>query len=114
MDTPPAGSIAVIFLSGRSDADETGYATAAGAMERRAASMCGYLGLDSARGTDGVGITISWWTDRTAATAWRDDPEHERIRAAGRAVWYDWYRVIVTEVERGYAWRRDEAGPTSS
>ena len=106
MDTPPAGSIAVIFLSGRTASDDAGYAAAAQAMEARAATMPGYLGIDSVRGADGTGITLSWWATREDAAAWRDDPDHARIRDQGRAVWYDWYRVIVAEVERGYDWTR--------
>jgi heme-degrading monooxygenase HmoA len=106
MRTPPPGAIAVIFLSGRNDADPDGYAAAAEAMGHAAARMDGYLGIDSTRGADGAGITISWWRDEAAAIAWRDDPDHARIREAGRAVWYDWYRVIVATVDRAYAWAR--------
>lgn len=103
---PPPGAIAVIFLSGRSGADPEGYAEAAGAMETAAAARDGYLGIDSTRGVDGLGITISWWRDEAAALAWRDDPDHARIRDRGRAVWYDWYRVIVATVDRAYDWAR--------
>jgi heme-degrading monooxygenase HmoA len=106
MSTPPPGAVAVIFLSGRSDVDPEGYAAAAEAMERAATGMDGYLGIDSTRGADGIGITISWWRDEAAAIAWRDDPDHARIRDAGRALWYDWYRVIVATVDRAYAWQR--------
>lgn len=106
MSIPPSGAIAVIFVSGRGDADPEGYAAAAEAMGRAAAARDGYLGIDSARGSDGVGITVSWWRDEAAALAWRDDPEHARIRETGRAKWYDWYRVTVATVERGYEWRR--------
>ena len=106
MTTLPPGTIAVIFLSGLSRADPEGYAIAADAMEAAAAERDGYIGIDSARGADGAGITISWWRDETAALAWRDDPEHARIRDRGRAVWYDWYRVIVTTVDRAYDWTR--------
>jgi heme-degrading monooxygenase HmoA len=106
MTTLPPGTIAVIFLSGLSRTDPEGYARAADAMEAAAAERDGYLGIDSARGADGVGITISWWRDEAAALAWRDDPEHTRIRDRGRAVWYDWYRVIVTTVDRAYDWTR--------
>jgi heme-degrading monooxygenase HmoA len=105
MTTPSPGAIAVIFLSGRSATDPEGYAAAAGAMEAAAAARDGYLGIDSARG-GGIGITISWWRDEAAALAWRDDPDHARIRDRGRAVWYDWYRVIVTTVDRAYEWTR--------
>lgn len=105
--TIPTGAIAVIFLSGLTGADEAGYVEAADAMEVAAASRDGYLGIDSARGGGGAGITISWWRDEAAALAWRDDPDHARIRERGRAVWYAWYRVIVTTVDRAYAWTRE-------
>ena len=108
MTIPPPGAIAVIFLSGRTGADDEGYARAAAAMEIAAAARDGYLGLDSARGGDGFGITLSWWRDEAAALAWRDDPEHARIREKGRAMWYDWYRVIVATVDRAYDWTRPE------
>lgn len=106
MATIPAGSIAVIFLSGRTMADAEGYGAAADAMESAAARRDGYLGIDSTRGADGVGITVSWWRDEDAALAWRDDPEHARIRERGRAVWYEWYRVVVATVDRAYDWTR--------
>ena len=98
-----------VLVSGRTGADAGGYAEAAAAMDRAAAAMPGYLGIDSARGEDGVGITISWWRDEAAALAWRDDPDHARIRDQGRAVWYDWYRVVVATVDRAYGWARPTA-----
>lgn len=109
MLSPPAGAIAVIFLSGRSAADPDGYAAVAVAMETAASRMDGYLGIDATRGDDGLGITISWWRDEAAARAWRDDAEHRRIREPGRALWYDWYRVIVATVDRAYGWTRPTA-----
>lgn len=102
----PPGAVAVIFLSGRTADDAAGYGQAAAAMALAAAQCDGYLGMDSARDTDGIGITVSWWRDEAAALAWRRDPEHTRIREQGRAVWYDWYRVVVATVERAYAWQR--------
>ncbi|MDB5738496.1 MAG: antibiotic biosynthesis monooxygenase [Sphingomonas bacterium] len=106
MENPPPGAIAVIFLSGRNDADDSGYAAAADAMARAAAVRDGYLGIDSVRGADGTGITISYWRDEAAALAWRADADHAAIRDSGRAHWYDWYRVIVTKVGRAYDWAR--------
>lgn len=96
----------MIFLSGRNGADPDGYGVAAEAMGRAAAIRDGYLGIDSVRDGDGVGVTISWWRDEAAALAWRDDPDHARIRDQGRALWYDWYRVIIASVERAYDWAR--------
>ncbi len=106
MVNPPAGAIAVIFLSARNGADPDGYGEAAAAMERAAATRDGYLGIDSVRDGEGLGVTISWWRDEAAALAWRDDPDHARIRNQGRALWYDWYRVIIASIERAYDWSR--------
>ncbi|MHA6718466.1 antibiotic biosynthesis monooxygenase family protein [Sphingomonas sp. RS6] len=101
-----AGQIAVLFISKRTDADDAGYAAAATAMESLALTQPGYCGMESRRGDDGVGITISYWADDDSARAWRAHPEHERIRALGRERWYEWYEVVVTRVERGYRWHR--------
>ena len=103
---PRTGQIAVIFISQRTREDDAGYAAAAEAMDALAARQPGYAGIDSARGEDGIGITVSYWDDDAAALAWRDDPDHARIRDLGRERWYDWYELQVTRVERGYSWRR--------
>jgi len=99
-----SGEVAVIFASWRTGADEGGYAAAAAAMEALAARQPGYRGIESARGPDGFGITVSYWADEAAATAWRDQPDHAAIRDAGRARWYRRYTVTVARVERDYGW----------
>lgn len=101
-----SGAVAVIFLSTRTGDDPDGYAAAAETMDRLAAAQPGYLGVDSARGPGGVGLTVSYWADEAAALAWRDHPEHAAIRDRGRERWYADYRVDVARVERSYAWRR--------
>ncbi|MBM6576876.1 antibiotic biosynthesis monooxygenase [Sphingomonas sp. BT552] len=101
------GQVAVVFLSRRSSADEAGYADAAAAMDALAAVQPGYRGVDSARGTDGFGITVSWWADEASAVAWRAHPDHTAIRDRGRSLWYDGYEVAVAGVTRSYAWERE-------
>ena len=100
------GAIAVIFLSTRTDDDADGYAQAAADMDALAAAQPGYLGMDSARGNDGFGITVSYWADEAAALAWRANPDHTTIRERGRAVWYSDYRVDVARITRSYDWTR--------
>lgn len=104
MATLPTGSIAVIFVAQRTDADDEGYSAAANAMDALAAQQKGYLGIDSARGNDGLGITVSYWADDAAAIAWRDQPEHASIREQGRGRWYSSYSLHVASVERSYDW----------
>lgn len=98
------GQVAVIFASRRNGRDPAGYDAATAAMDRLAAAQPGYRGVESARGADGFGITVSYWADDAAAIAWRDHPEHAATREAGRARWYGGYTVTVTRVERGYHW----------
>jgi heme-degrading monooxygenase HmoA len=106
MATLPSGTIAVIFVAQRTSADEAGYQAAAAAMDRLAASQKGYVGIDSARGGDGLGITVSYWADEEAAIAWRNHPEHAAIRDAGRDRWYSHYSLHVAQVGRSYDWQK--------
>ena len=102
----PYGTISVIFVAQRTDADDAGYARAADLMDRIAAQQDGYIGMDSTRGPDGLGITVSYWTNEDSAKAWRDHPEHAAIRDAGRDRWYSDYSLHVAQVTRSYDWKK--------
>lgn len=101
------GQVAVIFVSQRTADDAAGYAEAAAAMDALAARQPGYCGVSSTRDSEGLGITVSYWADEASAIAWRNHPDHVRIRNAGRDRWYRSYEVIVAEVTRDYSWRDD-------
>lgn len=101
------GVVAVIFISKRSQYDAEGYAAAAAEMGAAAARFPGYVGIHSARGEDGVGITVSYWENEAAARAWKEDAAHAAIRDKGRARWYEWYELIVAEVTRSYSWSKE-------
>ena len=100
------GTISVIFVAQRTDLDADGYARAAALMDELAARQEGYVGMDSVRGADGLGITVSYWTDEASATAWRDHPDHAAIRDAGRDRWYAHYSLHVAQVTRSYDWKK--------
>lgn len=100
------GEVAVIFMSVRTSADDTGYAKASEAMDQLAASQPGYRGMESTRGADGFGITVSFWADEASAKAWRDHPEHKAIRDRGRERWYLSYEIAVGEIDRSYRWAK--------
>lgn len=97
--TPEPPHYAVIFTSKRTDADPAGYAAAAERMEELARGQPGFLGVESARGPDGVGVTVSYWDSLDAIRAWRDHPEHRDAQRAGRDSWYGWFRARVCRVE---------------
>lgn len=106
MVTHTKGSIAVIFVAQRTNMDAEGYARAAAAMDALAATQPGYIGMDSVRGEDGLGITVSYWASDSHAKAWRDDIEHAAIRDAGRDRWYSEYSLHVGEITRSYDWQK--------
>lgn len=106
MATHGKGTVAVIFVAQRTAEDAGGYAEAAAMMDRLAAQQDGYVAMDSVRGPDGLGITVSYWTSDAAAKAWRDHSEHKAIRDAGRDRWYHHYSLHVAEVTRSYDWTK--------
>jgi heme-degrading monooxygenase HmoA len=101
------GALAVIFTSQRT-ASNDGYAQTAEAMARLAAQQDGFLGAESARGADGLGLTVSYWRDEEALRAWRAHADHLAAQAAGKARWYRAYRVRVCRVEREYGFERPD------
>lgn len=103
MPEPPY--FAVIFSSTRTAEDPAGYAAMAERMERLASSMPGFLGIESARGPDGFGITVSYWASEEAIREWRRHAEHLEAQRLGRERWYESFELRVCRVERGYGFR---------
>jgi heme-degrading monooxygenase HmoA len=99
--TPEPPYYAVIFTSRRTEGDR-GYAAMAERMVELGSRYDGFLGIESARGADGVGLTVSYWRDEAAIAAWKRDAEHQRAQRGGQQSWYDDYVVRVAKVERAY------------
>jgi Uncharacterized enzyme involved in biosynthesis of extracellular polysaccharides len=100
-NTPEPPYYAVIFTSQRTEGDR-GYEAVAARMVELAAKQPGFLGVESVRGADGLGITVSYWRDEAAIAAWKSEAEHRQAQAAGRATWYAGFRMRVAKVERAY------------
>jgi heme-degrading monooxygenase HmoA len=100
-----AGALAVVFTSRRTPGDG-GYAQTADQMVALAASQPGFLGVESARGEDGLGLTVSYWRDEASIRRWREQADHLAAQRAGRERWYRAYAVRVCRVEREYAFER--------
>ena len=95
---------AVIFTSKRTDGDR-GYDAMASRMVELGSSHDGFLGIESVRGADGVGITVSYSRDEKALLAWKRDSEHQKAQQGGRETWYADYEVRIARVERAYGKR---------
>ena len=98
------GAYAVIFTSRLRNPDRDG--AMADRMEELARIQPGYLGHDSVRGVDGLGITVSYWATEDAVKAWRANAEHLGAQAMGRERFYNWFRLDVCRVERSYGFDR--------
>jgi len=99
--TPQPPYYAVIFSSQRTEG-ERGYGTMAERMVELAASQPGFLGVESVRGTDGFGITVSYWASEEDIRAWKAHTEHQMAQEAGKKTWYAGYQLRVAKVERDY------------
>ena len=99
--TPAPPYYAVIFTSRRTDGDH-GYGAMADKMVALGSGCDGFLGIESARGADGVGITVSYWRDEESIAAWKRDTEHQNAQRGGQQTWYADYEVRIAKVERAY------------
>ncbi|TNE55868.1 MAG: antibiotic biosynthesis monooxygenase [Bacteroidetes bacterium] len=104
--TPVPPYYAVIFTSFRSDIAE-GYDQMAERMVALAADQPGFLGVESARESEG--ITVSYWQDLDAIRKWKANVEHQLAQSLGREKWYLAYKTRICLVERDYEWKLPSA-----
>jgi heme-degrading monooxygenase HmoA len=98
--TPEPPYYAVIFTSLRTAVDD-GYGAMATRMLELAAIQPGFLGVESAR--DGVGLTVSYWTDLESIRNWKNNAEHQEAQRLGHQKWYAAFKTRIAKVERDYA-----------
>ena len=101
--TPTPPYYAVIFTSFRTDGDN-GYGAMSEKMIELAKQQPGFLGMESAR--DGLGITISYWSDTESIKAWHENAEHQLAQKTGYQKWYQSFKTRVCKVERDYGFER--------
>jgi len=99
MPDPPY--YAVIFTAQRKGVDD-GYDAMADKMGALAAVQPGYIGVESTRDAEGLGITVSYWRDEAALLNWKQVSTHLLAQKLGKSRWYEFYTLRVTRVERGY------------
>ena len=93
---------AVIFTSQLAE-NPAGYGEMAARMAALAAGQPGYIGAESARDSNGLGITVSYWRDAVSIAAWKEQLDHLGAQKLGKARWYAHYSLRVAKVERSYA-----------
>tara|TARA_B100000575_G_scaffold261283_1_gene234836 strand:+ start:1119 stop:1493 length:375 start_codon:yes stop_codon:yes gene_type:complete len=109
----PDRYFAAIFTTQRSQSGNDVYEIMANRMVALAQKQQGFLGLESVRGDDGIGITVSYWTDYEAIQNWRRQAEHVSFQAMGRQEFYQWYRFRIAEVFTDQAFVSDNVSVVS-
>ncbi len=103
--TPEPPYYAVIFTSVQTD-DTSGYGKTAARMVELAHDQPGFLGVESAREAEAIGITVSYWDSTEAIRNWKRHAEHALAQQTGRQMWYETYKVRICLVERDYGFER--------
>lgn len=101
-NTPETPYYAVIFTS-RLGENNDGYDAMGQAMVELAEQQPGYLGIETTRGADGLGITVSYWRDEESILAWKGETKHLLAQRTGIERWYEHYELRVAKVERAYS-----------
>ncbi|QYK61886.1 antibiotic biosynthesis monooxygenase [Paenibacillus sp. S25] len=99
--TPRPPYYAAIFTSERMEGDG-GYGVMGDKMVELAAQQPGFLGVESVRDHNGVGITVSYWESLDAIKNWKHNELHKVAQEKGKSEWYKTFGLRVSKVERDY------------
>lgn len=100
-NTPEPPYYAVIFSSINSENDQ-GYVEMATRMVELAQQQSGFLGMESVREGEGIGITVSYWSDIESIRQCKANVEHQQAQRLGRKQWYTSFKARIAKVERDY------------
>jgi heme-degrading monooxygenase HmoA len=101
-NTPEPPYYAVIFTSQKTDKDSKGYTLAADFMVELASKQIGFLGVESVRDQNGLGVTVSYWDSLDAIKLWKENVSHKQVQEKGKKDWYSSYTTRICKVERDY------------
>ena len=91
---------AVIFRAQIREFDES-YSKMADRMRELAINEYGCIEFTSC--TEGNNeIAISYWPNKEAIQAWKNNPDHQKAQALGKSKWYQSYQVQIVEVLHQY------------
>jgi heme-degrading monooxygenase HmoA len=108
--------IAVIFevwpAAGRRDE----YLALAASMRDELMRMDGFIAIDRFQSLyeEGKLLSLQFWRDEAAVTAWRNHIDHRRMQELGRASTFRDYRLRVATVTRDYGMHARAEAPADS
>ena len=96
--------IAVIFEGRVSPPGKSAYLDIAAELRPLLDGIDGFISIERFESLSEPGklLSLSFWRDEAAVTAWRSLPPHRAAQAKGRAGVFDDYRLRVAQVLRDY------------
>lgn len=108
--------IAVIFEVSVREGAQNAYPDAASALSGVLHQADGLISIERFQSisTPGKLLSLSFWRDEAAVTAWRNQPQHRIAQQAGRENWFAGYRLRVASVLRDYGMHERTQAPADS
>ena len=100
MEQWPSDYYAAIFTNQRTDEGDDLYPLMSAQMVELAKQQPGFLGVESVRDEEGLGITVSYWDSKEAISAWGRHGEHQIAQRLGRQEFYSWFHLRIAKVEK--------------
>ncbi|MFN7950188.1 MAG: antibiotic biosynthesis monooxygenase [bacterium] len=98
--------IVVLFWSRLTNEAGEDYSAMASEMVERAKHTVGFVDFKSFAAQDGERLSIIHWQDEATMTVWANDERHRVARQLGRDKWYQYFRLEVAHVTRGWDFHR--------
>lgn len=108
--------IAVIFEVWPNDGRSAEYFDLAAALREELAHVDGFISIERFESltTKGKYLSLSFWRDEEAVSAWRNLDRHRDAQALGRGGVFAAYRLRVAAVVRDYGMRERAEAPRDS
>ena len=96
--------IAVIFEVWPAEGRRDDYLRLAAELKAHLMTFDGFISVERFESLyeEGKLLSLQFWRDEAAVTAWRTDLKHRRVQALGRKGLFRDYRLRVAEVSRDY------------
>jgi len=101
--------IVILFRSRLTAAAGADYAALDAELDHLVRGQPGFIDVKSFTAADGERLTLVWWQDRETLLQWRNLPRHREAQEAGRAKWYEYYKMEVAEVFRTSDFAREKS-----
>jgi heme-degrading monooxygenase HmoA len=111
-----AGMIAVIFEVWPAQGRKDDYLAIAAALRAELEAIDGFISVERFQSITEPGklLSLSFWRDEEAVTAWRNQQHHRASQAKGRSGIFADYRLRVAAVARDYGLNDRAAAPADS